>query len=92
MLHPHRKKRKSYNEAGHAHFLTFSCWQRLPLLNKDRSRQWMIEAIEQTRNSLEIAVIAYVIMPETRSHLASPHEENLRNEAYFRLPESTCLP
>ena len=29
---PHRKRVRSYNIAGHAHELTFSCFRRLPLL------------------------------------------------------------
>ncbi len=36
---PRRKRVHSYNEPGHAHELTFSCFQRLPLLSKERSRQ-----------------------------------------------------
>jgi len=40
-----RKKRRFIDEPGHAHFATFSCWHRLPLLNRDRSRQWMLESI-----------------------------------------------
>jgi len=30
-----RKRNKKYNIAGHAHFLTFSVYQRLPLLTND---------------------------------------------------------
>ena len=36
----HRKKLRRYDEPGHAHFLTFSCYHRLPLLSKERSRLW----------------------------------------------------
>jgi len=64
MAGPHRTKRIAINEPGHAHFLTFSCWQRLPLLSKDRSRQWVADAINQVRDELNLAIWAYVIMPE----------------------------
>jgi len=33
-----RKRVRHFDEAGHAHFLTFSCYRRMPLLCKDRSR------------------------------------------------------
>jgi putative transposase len=46
----HRKKLQHFNLPGHAHELTFSCYRRLPLLSRDRTRQWMIEAIESARN------------------------------------------
>ena len=61
---PVRKTRRSWNEPGHAHFLTFSCYQRLPLLSRDRSREWMIAALAAARRELNIALWAYVIMPE----------------------------
>jgi len=60
----HRKRVKSFNTPGDAHELTFSCFRRLPLLNKDRTRCWLIEALEQARRRLDFAVWAYVIMPE----------------------------
>lgn len=59
-----RKTRHAWNELGHAHFLTYSCFQRLPLLSKDRSRLWVIEGMEHTRRKLGVAIYAYVIMPE----------------------------
>ena len=64
MSTPPRKTRHAWNEVGHAHFLTYSCFQRLPLLSKDRSRWWVIEALEQTRRRFQVAIYAYVIMPE----------------------------
>ena len=59
-----RKTRKSWNEPGHAHFLTYSCHQRLRLLSKDRSRQWVVDTIRAARIEMNFAVWAYVIMPE----------------------------
>lgn len=72
----HRKKRRAINEPGHAHFLTFSCWKRWPLLSKNRSRQWMINAIEKMRQSQNVAVWAYVIMPEHVHLLILPRNPN----------------
>jgi len=59
-----RKKLTHFNDPGHGHALTFSCFQRRPFLSKDRSRQWMIEAIELARIKHCVRLWAYVLMPE----------------------------
>jgi putative transposase len=59
-----RKTRRSWNEPGHAHFLTYSCFQRLPLLTRDRTRRWVLDALDATRRELDVALWVYVIMPE----------------------------
>jgi putative transposase len=74
MTSPYRKRRHSINEPGHAHFVTFSCWKRWPLLSKDRSRQWVIDSLNQSRKSLDIAIWAYVIMPDHVHLLILPRE------------------
>lgn len=63
-----RKTICHYNSPGHAHFLTFSCYQRLPLLNRERTRRWLIEAIIEAKEKYKYALWAYVIMPE-HAHL-----------------------
>src|SRR5688572_9954426 len=70
----HRKTVKSFNEPGHAHELTFSCYQRLPLLSKDRTRSWFIDAMKTTRRDLHVDLWAYVIMPEHVHVLLWPRE------------------
>ena len=57
----HRKRKVTYTEPGHAHFVTYSCYQRLPLLSKDRSRRWVVEAIGRARAKLDFNLWAYVI-------------------------------
>ena len=64
MTERRRKRRKVYNEPGHAHFLTYSCQGRRPLLTKDRTRRWVIEAIQSVRQVHDLELYAYVIMPE----------------------------
>lgn len=59
-----RKKVRHYDEPGHAHFLTFSCYQRMPLLSKDRSRRWLIDALQAARQKHKFDLWAWVIMPE----------------------------
>jgi putative transposase len=64
MTQPHRKTLQAYNLPGHAHELTFSCFRRLPLLNRDRARLWFLDACESARGRRNLALWAYVIMPE----------------------------
>jgi len=59
-----RKRRVNYNDPGHAHELTFPCFRRLPLLSKDRTQQWLVEALGAARRKWDIELWAYVIMPE----------------------------
>ena len=59
-----RKTRRSWDEPGHAHFLTWLCYRRLPLLTAERTRRWVVEAMDAVRQRLHVALWAYVIMPE----------------------------
>ena len=72
----HRKKLKHYNVPGHAHVLTFSCYKRLPLLSRDRTRHWLLEALDHARTKYNYAILAYVIMPEHVHVLVYPLGEN----------------
>jgi putative transposase len=72
----HRKRVKSYNEPGHAHELTFSCFQRLPLLSRDRTCRWFVDAMEKARRECRFLLWAYVIMPEHVHLLVWPQEKN----------------
>ena len=60
----YQKRRRTYNDPGHAHELTFSCYRRLPLLNKDRTRRWLTETLDRARKRCNFELWAYVIMPE----------------------------
>lgn len=62
------KRCKRYNDPGHAHELTFSCYQRQPFLSGDRSRQWFVDAVQVARKRHSFHLWAYVIMPE-HAHL-----------------------
>lgn len=51
-------------EQSRVRFLTFSCYRRLPLLARDRSRRWLIDSLNEARLRLGFEIWAYVIMPE----------------------------
>jgi putative transposase len=74
MKQPPRKTRRAWDEVGHAHFLTYSCLRRMPLLNRDRSRRWVVDALAGTRRDLDVALWAYVIMPEHVHVLLYPRQ------------------
>ncbi len=53
-----------YYGAGHLHFITCSCYRRLPLLRSARSRDRFLSVLEQTRKRYRFVVVGYVVMPE----------------------------
>ena len=57
-------RRRNYNEPGHAHELTFSCYQRIPLLSRERCYRWLADSINAARIALDFSVWAYVFMPD----------------------------
>src|SRR5258708_6011541 len=50
--------------AHHLHFITGSCYRRLPLLSSARSRDLFLSILEQTRQRYRFVVVGYVVMPE----------------------------
>ena len=69
-----RKLRRSSEDSICAHELTFSCYKRLPLLNRDRTRRWLIEALHDSREKQSFELWAYVIMPEHVHVLLFPQD------------------
>jgi putative transposase len=49
---------------GELHFITCSCYRRLPLLRFARGRDRFLSVLEQTRKRYRFVVVGYVIMPE----------------------------
>ena len=50
--------------ADHLHFITCSCYRRLPFLKLARSRDRFLSILEQTRQRYRFVVVGYVVMPE----------------------------
>lgn len=59
-----RKRRQTFNEPGHAHELTFSCYRRLPLLATTCAKETFLKALDEARKRLQFEVWAYVVMRE----------------------------
>ena len=54
---------RSYG-AHHLHFITCSCYRRLPFLSLPRSRDRFLSILEQVRARYRFVVVGYVVMPE----------------------------
>jgi len=50
--------------AGHLHFITCSCYRRMPLLRSARGRDQFLILPEQARNRYRFVVVGHVVMPE----------------------------
>ena len=48
----------------HLHFITCSCYRRLPFLNSVQARDRLLTILEQTRRRYRFVVVGYVVMPE----------------------------
>jgi len=55
---------KRYYGAGDLHFITWSCYQRRPLLDPPHLRDLFLRVLELMRERYRFAVIGYVVMPE----------------------------
>lgn len=78
---------RRYDEPGHVHFLTISCYRRLQFFRHDAVKQVFVDGMRQTRAKIGIRWIAYVIMPEHVHLLVFPH----LNGSDHPVPISTIL-
>ncbi|MFP5204108.1 MAG: REP-associated tyrosine transposase [Acidobacteriota bacterium] len=53
-----------YHHTGNFHFLTFSCYRRLPYLGAAAARDLFLDALERTRLRYRLVVAGYAVMPE----------------------------
>ena len=61
---PHRKRVKHYHSPGDLHELTFSCYQRRPLLTNNDWRRRLARSIDTAGEETAIELVAFVFMPE----------------------------
>ena len=69
-----RRHRQSYNEAGHAHHLTFCCYRHFKFLLAERTCNWLAESINEARAELSFDLWAYVFMPEHVHMVVHPRD------------------
>ncbi|MCZ6532917.1 MAG: transposase [SAR324 cluster bacterium] len=83
MIH-RRKTIRRYNIPGQAHFLTFSCHQRLPLLVGENTLGWIVDAIARAKDKYRFALWAYVIMPDHAHLLVFPLHSGCDISAFLK--------
>ncbi len=71
----YRRTCHAINTPGEAHYLTFSCYKRRDFLARDRTRQYLIEAIEKARVTHAFDLWAYVIMSNHAHVFIFPRQE-----------------
>jgi len=81
---------KRYQQAGELHFVTFSCYRRLPLLASAQAKRWLEQALEQARRQYGFYVTGYVIMPEHVHLLVSEPERSTLARALQALKQSVA--
>lgn len=55
---------RRYYGKGDLHFITFSCYKRLPLLKSARARDVFVRELARVRDELGFGLMGYVVMPE----------------------------
>jgi putative transposase len=74
---------KRFHTFGHDHFVTFSCYRRLPYLDDDHARSTFLDILERTRKRHNFQIYGYVLMPE-HVHLLLSEPPKAKLEDIFR--------
>lgn len=53
-----------YYGVDYMHFITTSCYQRVPILGNSRNRDLFLRTLEQVRRRYRFVVVGHVVMPE----------------------------
>ncbi len=72
-----RRQLHRFEQPHHARFLTFSCYQSLPLLGHPKIRDTFTDRLSQVREAMDFRLYAYVIMPNHVHLLLSTHHPTL---------------
>jgi hypothetical protein len=60
----HGQQTHSHYGRGHLHFITFTCYRRLPLLHSFRARNVFVHILDQVRDRYDCSLAGYVVNPE----------------------------
>jgi putative transposase len=80
---------KRYQQARHAHFITFSCYHRLPYLDDDHARTVFLQTLETLRTRHLFRIYGFVLMPEHVHLLLSEPEACLLSDTLRALKTQT---
>lgn len=68
---PSRLRR--YDVPGHIHFLTISCYRRLPFFDRDDMKRIVVDGLALLQDKFGVCLVGYVVMPEHVHILIHPH-------------------
>jgi len=80
-----------YRQAGSFHFVTFSCYRRLPNLGTESARNLFERSLESMRKRYSFVVCGYVVMPEHVHLLVSEPKKALLSKAIQALKLSVSV-
>ena len=72
---------------GDLHFITFSCYRRLPLLKTARARDIFVQELARVRAETGFRLLGYVVMPEHVHLLMSEPKIGTPSEAMQKLKQ-----
>ncbi len=76
---------RRYYGKGHLHFITFSCYRRLPLLKTVRARDIFVKQLGKVRDEMGFHLVGYVVMPEHVHLLMSEPPEGMSSTVLQKL-------
>jgi REP-associated tyrosine transposase len=79
-----RNPLKRYYGHGDLHFVTFSCYQRKPLLGTSRARDCFVEILNEVHEQYSFLLVGYVVMPE-HVHLLMSESESATPSTVLRV-------
>ena len=80
-----------YQQCGCFHFITFSCYHRLPYLNHGKARTLFERSLEIMRSRYDFVVCGYVVMPEHVHLLVSEPKKAILSRAIQALKLSVSV-
>jgi putative transposase len=80
-----------YQQSGCFHFVTFSCYHRLPYLNASTARNLFERSFESMRLRYDFVVCGYVLMPEHVHFLVSEPKKAILSKAIQALKLSVSV-
>ncbi len=76
---------KRYYGKADLHFITFSCYRRLPLLKTARVRDLFVRELRKVRDEMGFRLVGYVVMPEHVHLLISEPKRGTPSTALHKL-------
>ena len=80
-----------YQQCGDMHFLTFSCYRRLPYLASPEAKNLFEDALERIRKKYSFVVAGYVVMPEHVHLLVNEPGQSTLDQAIKSIKLSVTL-